>query len=74
MNPSGSVQENAGNGGPGNWGAEAVPMPPKRIVYECGDCSAEVELKPRDPVRCQECGYRILYKPRTRAIVQYIAR
>ncbi|OAF65105.1 DNA-directed RNA polymerase II subunit K [Intoshia linei] len=35
------------------------------MVYVCGACSWENELKPRDPIRCRECGYRILYKKRT---------
>lgn len=45
-----------------------------QIKYECGDCSSEVILKPEDPIRCQECGYRILYKQRTKRATQYIAR
>ena len=42
--------------------------------YECGDCAKKVFLKPQDPVRCFECGHRILYKPRTRRVIQYEAR
>lgn len=42
--------------------------------YECGDCAKRIFLKPQDPVRCQECGHRILYKPRTRRVIQYEAR
>jgi len=44
------------------------------VEYECGDCCEKVILKPRDAVRCQRCGYRILYKPRTKRIIQYEAR
>ena len=44
------------------------------ILYECGDCAAKVNLKPRDPIRCNNCGYRILYKPRTKRLQQYEAR
>ncbi len=33
--------------------------------YLCGDCGQKNEIKPRDPIRCRFCGYRILYKTRT---------
>ena len=29
------------------------------------ECHSENEVKPRDPIRCQECGCRIMYKKRT---------
>ncbi|GBG24934.1 DNA-directed RNA polymerases I, II, and III subunit RPABC4 [Hondaea fermentalgiana] len=44
------------------------------ITYECGDCAAKVQLRPRDPILCQSCGYRILYKVRTARLQQYEAR
>ena len=34
----------------------------------------ENELKTGDVVRCRECGYRILYKKRTKRVVQFEAR
>lgn len=34
--------------------------------YDCGDCGAPNEIRPRDPIRCRFCGYRILYKARTK--------
>lgn len=34
-----------------------------RIVAEC---HGENEIRPRDPIRCTQCGYRILYKKRTK--------
>lgn len=43
-------------------------------AYICGDCGAENTLKPGDVIRCRECGYRILYKKRTKRVVQYEAR
>lgn len=30
------------------------------------DCGAENEIKPKDAIRCRECGYRIMYKKRTK--------
>ena len=31
-------------------------------------------IKPGDPIRCRNCGYRILYKVRTTRMVQFDAR
>ena len=33
-----------------------------RPPYECRQCGREVNLKEGEPVRCNYCGYRILYK------------
>jgi DNA-directed RNA polymerase subunit RPC12/RpoP len=30
------------------------------------DCGAKNEIRPREPIRCRECGHRIMYKKRTR--------
>jgi len=35
------------------------------VHYLCGDCDAKVVLRKSDPIRCKECGYRVLYKERT---------
>ncbi|XP_062107765.1 uncharacterized protein LOC133818745 isoform X1 [Humulus lupulus] len=40
--------------------------PPEPVSYICGDCGMENTLKPGDVIQCRECGYRILYKKRTR--------
>ncbi|RZC92788.1 hypothetical protein C5167_029517 [Papaver somniferum] len=47
---------------------------PEPVSYICGDCGMENTLKPGDVIQCRECGYRILYKKRTKRIVQYEAR
>uniref|UniRef100_A0A914H040 DNA-directed RNA polymerases I, II, and III subunit RPABC4 n=2 Tax=Globodera TaxID=31242 RepID=A0A914H040_GLORO len=44
------------------------------VVYICGDCHKENEIRPKDPIRCRECGYRILYKKRSRKMMVYDAR
>ncbi|KAI9735153.1 MAG: DNA-directed RNA polymerase core subunit rpc10 [Cirrosporium novae-zelandiae] len=44
------------------------------VTYLCGDCAAKVPLKKGDPIRCKECGHRILYKERTKRMVQFEAR
>ncbi|EDL08828.1 mCG145114, partial [Mus musculus] len=63
--------------------AEALTMdaqkdvqPPKQqpMIYICGECHTENEIKSRDPIRCRECGYRIMYKKRTKRLVVFDAR
>jgi len=39
------------------------------VHYLCGDCDNKVTLKRGDPIRCKECGYRVLYKERTNRCV-----
>jgi len=36
------------------------------FLFYCTDCGSEVVLRPGDIVICRECGYRILYKKRTK--------
>ncbi|NP_001150838.1 DNA-directed RNA polymerases I, II, and III 7.3 kDa polypeptide [Zea mays] len=50
------------------------PQQPEPVTYVCGDCGAENTVKLVDVVQCRECGHRILYKKRTRRIVQFEAR
>ena len=42
--------------------------------YICGDCGVINKLKPNDAVRCQHCAFRILYKKRTKKVLQYEGR
>ena len=42
--------------------------------YLCGDCGVKNDIKPKDPIRCRFCGYRILYKMRTKNLIQFEAR
>jgi DNA-directed RNA polymerase I, II, and III subunit RPABC4 len=46
----------------GSTGFEDTSRP---VHYLCGDCDTKVTLKKGDPIRCKECGYRVLYKERT---------
>eukprot|EP00986_Skeletonema_menzelii_P009591 scaffold4394_cov149-Skeletonema_menzelii.AAC.6 len=49
-----------------------IPLP-RGVEYRCGDCGAKNLIKGGDPVRCRQCGFRILYKTRTkRCELQYI--
>eukprot|EP01060_Flectonema_neradi_P010825 TRINITY_DN1790_c0_g1_i2.p1 TRINITY_DN1790_c0_g1~~TRINITY_DN1790_c0_g1_i2.p1 ORF type:complete len:110 (+),score=23.43 TRINITY_DN1790_c0_g1_i2:48-377(+) len=45
-----------------------------QTAYLCAECMEETRLLPTDPVRCQACGNRILYKRRGDCPVQYEAR
>lgn len=44
------------------------------LKYICAECSAKLSLSRTDPVRCKECGHRILLKTRTKRMVQFEAR
>lgn len=38
-------------------------------LFISAECHTENEIKARDPIRCRECGYRILYKKRTKRCI-----
>lgn len=50
-------------------GAPYIQRPQAVPQYICGACSAKVEIRPKEPIRCKECGHRIVYKPRTTKMV-----
>ncbi|PIO71211.1 hypothetical protein TELCIR_06904, partial [Teladorsagia circumcincta] len=54
-------------------GAAAGPKSTS-MIYICGECHYENEIRPKDAIRCRECGYRILYKKRSRKLMVYDAR
>jgi DNA-directed RNA polymerase I, II, and III subunit RPABC4 len=59
--PAGAVTQAATTQG------AAAPVPIMRgVEYRCGDCGARNVIKGGDPVRCRQCGFRILYKTRTK--------
>jgi len=45
--------------------APGIPIV-RGVEYRCGDCGARNNIKGGDPVRCRQCGFRILYKTRTK--------
>jgi len=51
-----------------------APPKPLSIVYVCGECHDDNEMKSGDAVRCRSCGYRILYKKRTSRLIVFDAR
>ena len=48
-------------GGGQDLSVEGPPM-----QYLCGDCGVKTTLRRADPIRCKECGCRVLYKERTK--------
>ncbi|KAH7887918.1 DNA-directed RNA polymerase I [Phlebopus sp. FC_14] len=58
----------------GGVGAGFAPNPRQDMEYICADCGARNEIKSREPIRCRECGHRIMYKKRTKRMVQFEAR
>jgi DNA-directed RNA polymerase I, II, and III subunit RPABC4 len=49
------------------WMREVRRVCADRSGDECGaDCGADNTLRPGDVIQCRECGYRILYKKRTK--------
>lgn len=63
---AGSSQQQAGSyGGFNITGSGSFEDTSRPVNYLCGDCDTKVSLKKGDPIRCKECGYRVLYKERT---------
>eukprot|EP00694_Reclinomonas_americana_P006041 EC795819.1.p3 GENE.EC795819.1~~EC795819.1.p3 ORF type:complete len:70 (+),score=19.93 EC795819.1:41-250(+) len=44
------------------------------VKYVCGDCKEKSSIKFGDPIKCHNCGHRILYKTHTKERIQYVAR
>ncbi|KAI0723382.1 DNA directed RNA polymerase [Earliella scabrosa] len=73
-----SSQQAGGNNYGSNYGSNAGQSfgAPQRheMSYLCADCGSSNEIKPREPIRCRQCGHRIMYKKRTHRMVQFEAR
>ncbi|KAF8456071.1 DNA-directed RNA polymerases I, II, and III subunit RPABC4 [Kalaharituber pfeilii] len=57
----------AGTGGRPQAGSGAM-------FYLCAECGAKVGINKGEHIRCKECGHRVLYKQRTKRMVQFEAR
>ncbi|KAI0970023.1 DNA directed RNA polymerase [Xylaria arbuscula] len=66
------------NGAPGAGGSNTLSrqfdLEGASNNYICGDCGFKFALRRSDTIRCKECGCRILYKERTKRMVQFEAR
>ena len=52
--------------------ANGIKVPPVVIAIEIVDrLNIFFVIKPTDPIRCRQCGYRILYKIRTKRCKYY---
>ncbi|CAA9958283.1 hypothetical protein P3342_003132 [Pyrenophora teres f. teres] len=54
--------------------AATIDANARAVLYKCGDCDMDVPLKRGEPIRCRNCGHRVLYKQRTNRMVQFEAR
>ena len=61
-------------GGSGGQDTASVAAPRQPMIYICGECHSENEIRQRDAIRCRECGYRIMYKKRTKRLIVFDAR
>ncbi|AXA51467.1 DNA-directed RNA polymerases I, II, and III subunit RPABC4 [Malassezia restricta] len=59
---------------PGGVPLGGAGMRQPAVEYICADCSAINEIRPREPIRCRECGHRIMYKKRTKHMLHFEAR
>ncbi|PKS06720.1 hypothetical protein jhhlp_006794 [Lomentospora prolificans] len=56
-------------------GPEALGAKSANLIYICGDCGVKSSDHQTVPfLRCKFCGCRILYKDRTKRMVQFEAR
>ncbi|OCH88304.1 hypothetical protein OBBRIDRAFT_836685 [Obba rivulosa] len=69
-----SSQQGGNYGNPPASGGAAYMPQRQEMEYLCADCGAKNEIKSREPIRCRECGHRIMYKKRTKRMVQFEAR
>lgn len=78
MTGSASTSSQRRDGGRGDkqkdGGESTVVEERKPVHYICGECHRESPIQGRDPIRCQECGYRIMYKKRTKRLIVFDAR
>lgn len=62
-----------GGGGGGYGGSGAgygnAQSAVQAVRYICGECDSKFSLPPNAPLRCTDCGHRILYKERTKRFV-----
>ncbi|KAG4306305.1 hypothetical protein PORY_000293 [Pneumocystis oryctolagi] len=47
---------------------------PVQMSYLCADCGAINQIQTREVIRCRECGHRVMYKQRTKRMIQFEAR
>src|SRR5690242_2229702 len=63
--PTMSTQQYGGYSANTTEAAQQVDINARTVHYKCGDCDQDVPLKRGEPIRCRQCGHRVLYKQRT---------
>ena len=61
--PTGSGSQNTGVAAPKTF---EISQDGPLMQYLCGDCGVKTTIRRSDPIRCKECGCRVLYKERTK--------
>ncbi|KAG0678800.1 DNA-directed RNA polymerase core subunit rpc10 [Pichia californica] len=67
MSREGFVPPSAANLGNAASGIQSIKN--FGVKYVCAQCAVNFTLSPKEPVRCKECGHRVLYKARTKRMV-----
>ena len=65
MNTNAAATSALSSGGAPGSSTTALPVA-RGVEYRCGDCGTKTVIKGGDPIRCRQCGFRILYKTRTK--------
>ncbi|XP_076397401.1 DNA-directed RNA polymerases I, II, and III subunit rpabc4-like isoform X2 [Megachile rotundata] len=45
--------------------------PKLSTIYICAECYHNNEICPKEPIRCKECGYRVMFKKRIRKPIKF---
>ncbi|KAJ1887696.1 DNA-directed RNA polymerase core subunit rpc10, partial [Coemansia sp. RSA 2337] len=56
------MDTNGGAYNPSSYSGNTAPSASASMTYLCAECGYHNQIKPREPIRCFECGYRILLK------------
>lgn len=72
--PTSGSQQFSGGAAGGSGTREVAEASGGVMFYTCGDCAVRVPLEKNAGIRCQKCGARVLYKERTKRMVQFEAR
>jgi len=54
-----------------SYGAPVGGPATATMHYLCAECGVKVGINKGEPIRCKECGHRILYKQRTRRLAPF---
>ncbi|KAJ2490246.1 DNA-directed RNA polymerase core subunit rpc10, partial [Coemansia sp. RSA 1694] len=60
------MDANGGTYNTSSYSGNIAPSAPASMAYLCAECGYHNSIKPKEPIRCFECGYRILLKVRTK--------